>query len=252
MIAFMLMPVGALAQADDKTVSSQKPAVVRTIVLGAEDSWPPFSNADGTGLSNSIVREAFGLRGIKVLFQVAPYARLLRMTEQGEIVGLFNVTKEPSTEKVYHFGKQRLFRATTGYYYHVGQPLKAGNFRELVNNERIGLMLGYEYGPFILQNDKVRTVRVNSQENLVHMLQRGRLDAVIMFDAIAEVVLAKTQAQQEIRRAFDGEHSDIYVAFSRKHPEAGMLAEELDAGLIALRESGRLAEILRGQAEIGD
>ncbi|WP_191253489.1 substrate-binding periplasmic protein [Kordiimonas sediminis] len=217
--------------------------------LGAEDSWSPFSNPDGTGISNTIVKEAFRAEGVQVAFKVGPYARLLRLVETGDLVGLFNVTREPSTESKYLFGREKLFRAKTAYYHHVDRPLTVSAYDQLQNGEMIGMILGYEYGPFILQNSNVQKIRVNRQENLILMLERGRIDAAILFDAIAAIQLEKSNTTGIIKRAFDGQHSDIYVAFSRLHPDAEYLLEKLDAGLRKLQMSGRIKELMPTSTE---
>ncbi|NVK17825.1 MAG: transporter substrate-binding domain-containing protein [Methylocystaceae bacterium] len=191
------------------------------LILAVEDSWPPFSKRDGSGLSNQIVQEAYETQNIKVDFVVAPYARQLVATEKGAYVGAFNVTKEPSTQEKFHFCEERLFKATTSYYVNEDAPLKARTYEELNSGEKIGVIIGYEYGPFIIANNKVKKFRVSKQSNLIKMLLKKRLDAVLMFDAIAQYTLPQIQNSHKIKRAFEGQHSDIYVAFSKKHDDAG-------------------------------
>ena len=223
-------------------------ANAETITIGAEDSWPPFARADGTGLTNQIVREAFATQGINVEYRVAPYARLLADVESGKLLALFNVTKEPSTANRYLFGEHKLFTATTAYFHHRDRPLEATNFLEVRNGESIGMILGYEYGPHILANKSITPVRVKQQTNLVKMLLNKRVDAVIMFDAIAQEVLQDFDRRDEIERAFDGQHSDIYVAFSKSFPRSAHYVDALDRGLEQLRSQGRLSIILEGKA----
>lgn len=218
------------------------------VTLAAENSWPPFSKADGTGLSNQIIREAYKSQGIDVKYVVAPYARQLVATQNGTYVGVFNVTKEPSTLIKFRFCKERLFKATTAYYINEDKPLNAKAFTDLNAGERVGLIIGYEYGPYILSNLRVEKHAVSNQTALIRMLLAGRLDTVIMFDAIAQYTLPKIPNSHKIKRAFDGEHSDIYVAFSKQHKDALYFCEKLDKGLQTLKANGRLEEILQGQA----
>ncbi len=218
------------------------------VTLAVENSWPPFSKADGTGLSNQIVREAYKSQGIDVNYVVAPYARQLIATQNGTYVGVFNVTKQPSTQRNFLFCKERLFKATTAYYIHEDKPLTAQNFKDLNAGERVGLIIGYEYGPYILSNLAVEKYAVSNQTALIRMLLVGRLDTIIMFDAIAQYTLPTIPGSHKIKRAFEGEHSDIYVAFSKRHKDAPYFCEKLDQGLKTLKESGRLQEILGQQA----
>src|SRR5690606_13331903 len=78
----------------------------QTVTLAAEDSWPPYSNKKGEGISRNIIQSAFNAVGIKVKFVVAPYARALRLTELGQVHGCFNVTKQSSTLEKFRFGEE--------------------------------------------------------------------------------------------------------------------------------------------------
>lgn len=219
-----------------------------SVTLAAENSWPPFSKADGTGLSNQIIGEAYKSQGIDVKYVVAPYARQLIATQNGTYVGAFNVTKEPSTERKLMFCNERLFKATTAYYINEDSPLNASRYQDLKAGHRVGLIIGYEYGPYILTNNHLEKHLVSNQTALVKMLLAGRLDSIIMFDAIAQYILPTIANGDKIKRAFDGQHSDIYVAFSKRHKDAPYFCEKLDKGLKLLKENGRLQAILGDQA----
>lgn len=214
------------------------------IVLGVEDSWAPYSKADGTGLSNRLVIEAYKAVDIDVTLKIAPYSRLLHEVANGRLLGLFNVTKEDSTEDIYHFGEEKLFLARTYYYHHKDKPLKASKMRDLQNLERVGMIIGYEYGPFILQNENVTPVRVRSQDQLIRMILRDRLDTAIMFEAIASDLLPTIKGGEKIEKAFEGQHSNIHVAFSKTYPKHEEYARKLDEGLRILLRNGRWDEIL--------
>ena len=218
--------------------------IADTIVIGAEDSWPPYSRADGTGISNTIVQEAYNAVGIDVHFRVAPYARLLREVKQGALLGLFNVSREQSTEESYSFGEERLFQAKTFYYHNIRRPLKAKNLSELDNHERVGLILGYEYGSKILDNTRVVITRVSHQKSLIRMLIYNRIDTAIMFEAIANETFPNVNGSEIIEKAFEGEHSNIYVAFSPKFPNMKYYRDKLDEGLRILKSKGRIKELL--------
>jgi len=223
-------------------------AAAETIQIGAEDSWPPFSRKDGTGLTNTIVKEAYASQGVDVEFVIAPYSRLLREVKTGRLMALFNVTREESTQQTFLFGEHKLFTATTAYYHHKNRPLNASNFREVNHGEKIGMILGYEYGPFILSNRDIASIRVKYQSQLVKMLLKNRLDGALMFDAIADDIFKTIKNSEKIVRAFDGQHSDIYVAFSRRFPGAEKYMNLLDKGLMQIRKNGQLSRILDGKA----
>ncbi len=177
-------------------------------------------------------------------YYVAPYARLLKEVEEGRLLGAFNVTREPSTAARFHFCKEKLFSATTAYFHNTDRPLKARQFTEVGGGKRVGMIIGYEYGPYILNNKDILPIRVASQESLINMLIRKHVDAIIMFDTIANQTLPRVPGSEKIARAFDGETSDIYVAFSRNHPDTKRYCRLLDTGLVRLKQQGRIDAIL--------
>ncbi|MGL5358725.1 MAG: amino acid ABC transporter substrate-binding protein, partial [Shewanella sp.] len=86
------------------------------ITLAAEDSWPPFANHLGQGISHRLIKAAFRQSNIEVSSLVVPYARALMMAEKGRVDGVFNVTREASTEGRFVFGRIPLFKATASFY----------------------------------------------------------------------------------------------------------------------------------------
>ena len=49
-------------------------------MLAVEDSWPPYSDENGNGISKNIVQKALDNAGYSVEFITVPYARALLMT----------------------------------------------------------------------------------------------------------------------------------------------------------------------------
>ena len=215
-----------------------------TIILGAENDWIPYSNQDGTGMANEIVRVAYKAVGIDVKFKVEPYNRLLKMVRDGELLGAFNVPKEKSNENEYLFGKTPIFTAQSAYYYNKEHPLSAGSKEELKNGEKIGVVFDYGYGDFFSDNDKIVKIPVRSDQLNLRKLAKGRIDATILYDKTARKLLKEEGLSDRIAKAFDSESGDIYVAFSKSFPNAQHYADKLDEGLAVIKASGVLKQIM--------
>lgn len=209
-----------------------------TITLGAENDWIPYSNPDGTGMANGIVRAAYEAVGIRVRFKVGPYNRLLKMVRDGEILGAFNVPKESSNENEYIFGKTPLFVAQSAYYENVDKPLSAGRKEELVNGEKVGVVFDYGYGDFFSRNNRIRKEWVRSELLNVRKLAKGRIDATILYDKTARKLIRENGLKDKIVKAFDSERAEIYVAFSKTFPRARYYADRLDEGLAIIKSNG--------------
>ncbi len=217
-----------------------------TITLGAENDWIPYANADGTGMSNEIVRAAYQAVGIEVKFQIGPYNRLLKSVRNGDLLGVFNVPKQRSIEDMYLFGRTPLFTALSAYYQNPERPLKATRKEELVHGETVGVVFDYGYGDFFSNNDKIKKVEVRSDLLNLRKLAKGRIDATILYDKTARKLIQEDGLTGKVEKAFDSETADIYLAFSKKFPKAAHYAEKLDEGLTIIKADGTYQKILEG------
>lgn len=218
--------------------------LAHALTLAVEDSWEPYANADGTGMSVEIVREAYRSVGMDVNFEVLPYARLLLEVKAGRYVGGFNVAREASRENDFLWGGEMLFLARAHYYQHVSRPLSARSSRELRHGERIGVIRGYEYGDLFHDNDAIAKIWADRHDQIIRMLQIGRVDSVILFEKTANLFFREMHLGEEILAAFPSEPSRIYVAFSRSHPLAGYYLGKLDEGLARIRANGTYQAII--------
>ncbi len=219
-------------------------SLAETIILGAENDWIPYSNEDGTGMSNEIVRAAYLAVGVQVSFQVGPYNRLLKSVRDGALLGVFNVPKESSNEDLYLFGKTPLFTAVSAYYQNRDHPLGATKKEDLIHGEKVGVVFDYGYGDFFAKNDRIQKIEVRSDLLNLRKLAKGRIDATILYEKTARKLIEENGLGDKIEKAFESESAEIYVAFSKTHPKARHYADKLEEGLAAIKASGEYQKIL--------
>jgi len=212
-----------------------------TVYLAAENSWPPFAKEDGSGISKSIVQKAYAAVGRNVEFVVVPYARGLKMAQQGQVDGVFNVTKQASTEAMFLFGDEPILQVTASYYY---PPNSKANFQDVENiphNASLALIIGYEYGDeYEIFRNRFKEVRVKKQRQIVQLLLGNKVDAAIMFDEVAAFTLREMgMASSAIRKGNVNHISDIYVAFSKSRKGSEEKMRDLDRGLKLLKIQAR-------------
>lgn len=215
------------------------------LTLAVEDAWEPYANPDGTGMSEELVTAAFKAVGVEVVFAVRPYSRVLQEVAAGKFVGGFNVAREPSRENEFLWGEEMLFLAHAHYYHDVNRPLDVRDAGSLRNGERVGVIRGYEYGNRFLANDDIVKVWANRHDQILNMLQIGRVQAVIMFEKTAHLFLREMNMTNEVQAAFPSEPSRIFVAFSRSHPDAPRYLKLLDEGLRRIKADGTYEAILQ-------
>lgn len=235
---FLCATMTLVARADDNAAP---------IVLGVENSWPPYADAMGQGISTDIVRAAFAAVNQPVEIRVRPYARVLREVSAGLLSGGYNVTRQSTTEQRFVFGKSPLLMASASVYYAPDHVADYQSHSQWPDNLRIGVIIGYEYGDaYERHRHRFKEYRVNHQQQLVRMLLAGRIDIAILFDRVAQYTLAEMGlSEDQLVRGMDNHFSDIYVVFSREDPNALRNADLLDAGLKRIKDQGAYADIIQ-------
>lgn len=76
-IRYVISCIFFLLSASLAVISHAENDRLNSVVLAVEDSWPPYSDADGQGISTNILKQAFSSVGIKLISKVYPYARVL-------------------------------------------------------------------------------------------------------------------------------------------------------------------------------
>ncbi len=213
--------------------------------LGVENSWPPYADASGEGISKELVLSAYKHVGLSPEIKAYPYSRVLNLVTTGEIVGGFNVTRQESTVEKFIFGKESLFKAHASIYY--GSPHEYKSLKELPSGLKMGVIRGYEYGDkFEKEKSRFNIVRVNTQEQLLQMVARKRIEGAILFDLVKDyTVNSAKMTESKFFKGFHNHTSSIFVAFSRKEPRAKFYAEKLDEGLRLIRKNGEYNKIFQ-------
>ena len=216
------------------------------IRIAAEDNWPHFSAHQGKGLSEQLVKAAFATQGYQISTLVVPYARALYFTSQGTTDACWNVTRQQNTEQEFTLHKIPLFSADSSFYYYL-QPKAYVSVAQIPDGAAVGVILGYEYGDLYEQHKhRFRLVEVSTHTQLIGLLNSGKLDLAIFFDDVLRYYLQKEGIKaQNIQRGQLNYTSDIYLAFTKDHPQSITRAAALDAGINQLKKSGVYQQLLQ-------
>ncbi len=217
-----------------------------TLTLGAEDSWLPYSDKRGQGISTNIVKAAFAKVGLDIHVVVRPYARVLQDVKAGAIDGGYNVSRQQNTEREFIFGKEPILQARAYWYFRPNRVLLINTPKKLPDGFRVGAIIGYEYGDiYEIERRRFKEVRVPRQVQLIKMLHQGRIDAALMFEEEANYTLKEMGLNETaIHKGMFNHTSDIYLAFSRKKPHSQELAQKFDQGIEKLKETGEYERLL--------
>ncbi|MET0857987.1 MAG: transporter substrate-binding domain-containing protein [Telluria sp.] len=194
MLAFLLLLPGSAALAGGR------------VQILVEDAASPWSNRDGTGYANDLVRAAFEAAGVTVDLTVVPYARCKTLVRQGGAVACFSMSDDLDMAKLVRFSDKPLFSVTPRFYYNVSRAPRARSVEQLNAGMRVGIVLGYEYPPFVAQLAARGVVLENGRSDVANLrkLAVGRLDfALVMTDEMRSEELIQAQAGvKQIGRAF--------------------------------------------------
>lgn len=209
--------------------------------IGVENSWPPYANEDGEGISSDIVVKAFAEVGVKVKLHVFPYSRIMEMTKRGELDGCYNVMRDRTTNSEFIFGSEPIIETTASYYHLKNSPYK----EKLSKGDKVALMRGYQYGDEFDENkSSYDETRVNTQEQILKLILRNRVDVGILADGSAKFHLKRLKLENAITKGAIHFKLKVFLAFSKSKERSEKLATLLDLGIKSLKEKGIYQSLL--------
>lgn len=205
--------------------------------------------SDKPGYLVEIVRSIFAKKGQQVEFRITNWARAVNEVRANKADALLGCTKEDAPQLI--FPENSLGQAQRYFFIH-----KHSNWSyqdsESLSRRRIGIVNGHQYGQSIneLINSKHKSIVTFSGkyplEQILKMMESGRLDAFIEDPVILKQVLSKQEIGNFLKSDETKKVSNLAVtiAFNPKHPHAELFAKWISQGVEELRQSGHLQNIL--------
>ena len=213
--------------------------------------WPPYlgETLPHHGVASRIVAEAFALQGVEVQWEFHPWARSLKMAEQGLRDGSAVWLANPEREQRFHISEPMV---ESGYYlFH--RKIHAFDWSDVedLRGLRIAGTRGYDYGEAFERAEaagELKVVRLTGDEQGLRQLLAGRIDLfpvdkVVGFDLLYQ----KFSAAERQRLSFHRKplRSDsLHLLLSREVPGNAELMQRFNRGLNQLRDSGKVSQYL--------
>jgi polar amino acid transport system substrate-binding protein len=219
-------------------------AVAAPFLIAVEDDAAPWSQRDGTGFANDIVRAAFKAVGSEIELSVVPYARCKDMAIRGKAVACFTMSWVPELDGTIVFAQKPLFRCSVDYFVSSKHPLKANSEEVIPKGTVIGIVIGYEYPPslYALKEKGIVVLEESESEELnLKKLALGRIDAALVTHnetKPAELLLARAGVTRQVRRTFRSGVNDSFIGFSTKHPDGMKALEKFNEGYRIITANG--------------
>jgi ABC-type amino acid transport substrate-binding protein len=218
-------------------------ATRQTIDVGVEDAAAHWSQADGTGYANDLVRAAFNAVDIDVRFHVLPYARCKQYVLNGELVACVSMSPAPELRGAVRFSAKPLFVFTCRFFENPRRPLPR-RIEDFPRGTRVGTVLGYEYPPEMLERFGRRGAILEpapTEETNLRKLAAGRIDAAVVNSDVvksSDWVAERAGVTGRVRAVFSVGGMPAYIGFSTVHRQGRALADKFDLGYARILASG--------------
>jgi polar amino acid transport system substrate-binding protein len=221
------------------------------LVIAVEDDAAPWSQKNGTGYANDIVRAAFKAVKQDITLQIVPYSRCKEMAIDGKTPACFNMSgiDNPEFKGKIVFPKIPLFYCTIDYFAKNENVSKIRNQQNLKKGTVVGTVIGYEYPLVLDQLRKKGIIVLEESESEITNLKKlalGRIDyALIVHNETkpAQLLLAKAKVNNKVRIAFNCGKQKVYIGFSTTHPKGKIALKKFDEGMQIISNNGTLKKI---------
>jgi ABC-type amino acid transport substrate-binding protein len=214
-----------------------------------EDGAAPWSQADGTGVANDIVRAAFDAAGVAVALLPVTYARCKYEVANGMVAACFSMATDPALAGKVAMPKRPLFQIRPQYFQNPQRPLQAASEADIRPGTVIGIVDGYEYPPAVaaLAQRGVILESIGSEGANLKKLASGRIDAALVnLDELKSgpFVVRSAGVEGKVAPLFQSAGLDVYIGFSVKHPRGSWARERFDEGFAIIERNGTMRNIL--------
>ena len=200
MLTCLLMATTAVAQ-------DQEPQKIDQINFLSE-SWEGITNTDGTGLCWELFRTVYEPVGVKVSFEIVPYARSVRMVQDEQAdaaVGVYKDEFDKALFSEWHYLQDIVLVA-----------FKKGKVAQWKGEEslsgRIGWIRGYAFNEYLKNN--LKFYETDDRETGLKMLERDRLDFFLDTESELQAALAEGVVDPKDLQVETILKLNVYLAFA--------------------------------------
>ena len=219
-----------------------------TLIVAVEDDAAPWSQKDGSGFANDVVKAAFKASKVDIQLQVVPYSRCKHLVVQGEVAACFNMSWVPELEGKVAFSAKPLFFCYSDYFVGTNKPMAVSSENSIPSGTTIGTVINYEYPPSFYNLKRVVIEESISEKVLLKKLAAGRIDlAIINYNETKpyEEIVAEAGVTGRVKPAFRSGILKSFIGFSEKHPQGQLARKKFNEGHEMISANGVLDKIRR-------
>lgn len=213
----------------------------------AEDAASPWSNPDGSGLANAVVKAAFAAVHVDIKLTIVPYARCKAFVMSGHVPACLSMSWEPQFKGHIAFPNKPIFTARAELYVNEQRPLAARSIKEIPPGTVVGIVNGYEYPQSVQAMQQAGVVFDYSPSETVSLkkLEAGRIQlAILMLDGIKTDIAIMTEAGVgNVGHLFSAGEQGSYIGFSIKNARGEFARSKYNEGYDIIAQNGVLKSI---------
>ncbi|MBW4935348.1 substrate-binding periplasmic protein [Marinobacter sp. F4206] len=234
MLALIAMPVWA--QQGTETIEPL------TVTVGVNHA-PPYriiKNGERTGLYVEIFEGIATRLGWNVRYREAPFRRVLRLAEEGQVDIVLGPLQTEERERFLEFVAPA-FPPERRLFFYQTDTHRIEGYSDLYGRV-IGVLDGSSYFPRFDEDEKLMKERAPRYENLILMMEKGRVDVVIVPELVGKYIVDRLDVTARISPFFvPGERS--YIAVSKKS-KALAYADDIRAAFKLMEMEGTYEDLV--------
>jgi len=217
----------------------------------ASGEWPPYlsEKLPHFGVASRIVTDAFAAKGITVEYGYFPWARSLKLAQDGNWDGSLIWQKTPEREQDFYFS-ETVITGQNVFFHLKSRPFEWKEMKDLAGLH-IGATLDYTYGEAFTKAEADGTLtveRVPSDEQNLRKLLAGRID-IFPLDldvglAMLRENLTPEEAAQITYNPLPIQSTSFSIMLSKKVPRNKEMLDLFNAGLKELIASGKVQQYI--------
>lgn len=227
--------------------------IMKTLSVRA-DAWCPYNCEPGKdpGYGIEVLQSIFNSQRT-VDYKLQPWQRALEETKVGKNVSAIGASAKDAKQFGLIIGSEPIGVSSNCVFVKSNSTSTYHGPKDLNQFKKIGIINEYTYSAEIDEwinkpENKSKLDSITGDEPAAinaRKLTGDRLDAVVEDLAVMNYTLKKIGFEAKIKSAGCTKSEKIYIAFSSRLLDVKDMVKQLDEGIISLRKSGKLKEILR-------
>lgn len=196
-----------------------------------------------TGLAWEVVLASFQQQNYHVELYIVPWARAMKMLEQGLVDAIFPAVKTPEREERYRFSQQVVYPAN-GLLLYSKRGKLPDDYLPSLQELRIGVVRSFSYGKRWAQIVQQHQLNVSEMRSLPHafkMLENDRIDVLPGYELSHDYFLQQKNKVELFDKSRPFDHAYSYLMFRKEKAKALL---DFDQGRAKLEQQGTYHKML--------